>query len=155
EAVRKALLLDENDVNCHRLLCEVNMEERRLDQAQQHHELAFKLNPNDVRIVAQRGELLSWLGRHEEGAAWIEKAMRLDPFGSHKRAHLLGRALHAARCYGAAVDAFKQIQSPRYPNLVDMAACYAQLGEATAAETLAAEVLRVKPDFSAGAYVAK
>jgi adenylate cyclase len=155
EAVRKALMLDENDVNCHRLLCEVNMEERRLDQAQRHHDKAFELNPNDVRIVAQRGELLTWLGRREEGAAWVEKAMRLDPFGSHKRAHLLGRALHAARRYGAAVDAFKQIQSPRYPNLADMAACYAQMGEPTAAEALAAEVLRVKPDFSADAYVAK
>jgi adenylate cyclase len=155
EAVRKALMLDENDVNCHRLLCEVNMEERRLDQAQRHHDKAFELNPNDVRIVAQRGELLTWLGRREEGAAWVEKAMRLDPFGSHKRAHLLGRALHAARRYGAAVDAFKLIQSPRYPNLADMAACYAQMGEPTAAEALAAEVLRVKPDFSADAYVAK
>jgi len=155
EAVRKALMLDENDVNCHRLLCEVNMEEGRLDQAQQHHDKAFELNPNDVRIVAQRGELLTWLGRHEEGAALVEKAMRLDPFASHKRAHLLGRALHAGRRYGAAVDAFKQIQSPRYPNLADMAACYAQMGEATVAEALAAEVLRLKPDFSADAYVAK
>jgi adenylate cyclase len=155
EAVRKALMLDENDVNCHRLLCEVSMEEGRLDQAQQHHDKAFELNPNDVRIVAQRGELLTWLGRHEEGAALVEKAMRLDPFASHKRAHLLGRALHAGRRYGAAVDAFKQIQSPRYPNLADMAACYAQMGEATVAEALAAEVLRLKPDFSADAYVAK
>ncbi len=36
-----------------------------------------------------------------------------------------------------------------------MAACYAQMGEATAAEARAAEVLRLKPDFSADAYVAK
>ncbi len=155
EAIEKALMLDENDVNCHRLLCEVNMEGRRLDQAQLHHDKAFQLNPNDVRIVAQRGELLTWLGKHEEGAAWVEKAMRLDPFATQKRAHLLGRALHAARHYAAAVDAFKQIPSPRYAYQADMAACYAQMGEATAAEARAAEVLRLKPDFSADAYVAK
>ena len=113
--------------------------------------LAAKLNPNDVLIVAQRGELR--LGQHEEGAAWVEQAMRLDPFAAHKRTHLLGRALHAARRYADAVDAFKQIKSPRYGYLADMAACCAQMGDGAAAEAHAAEVLRLKPDFSAEAYV--
>ncbi len=153
EAVEKALMLDANDVNCHRILCEVNMEERRLDRAQFHHEKAFKLNPNDVQIVAQRGELLTWLGQHDDGVAWIEKAMRLDPFAAHKRAHLLGRARHAARRYADAVKAFDQIQSPRYAYLADTAACSAQMGDMAAAEVRAAEVLRQKPDFSAEAYV--
>ena len=62
-AIDKALSLDENDVECHRLLCEVYMESRRLDQAETHSDRALQMNPNDPRIVAQRGELLTWLGR--------------------------------------------------------------------------------------------
>ncbi len=103
ESVQNALKLDQNDVNCHRLLCEVNMEEHRLDAAKRHHEIAYRLNPNDVLIVAQRGELMTWLGNFDEGVTWIEKAIRLDPFAARKRAHLLGRALHGAQHYGAAL----------------------------------------------------
>jgi adenylate cyclase len=152
EAVHKALALDENNVDCHRVLCEINMEERRWDLAQLHHDKAFSLNPNDSLIVAQRGELLTWLGRADEGAGWVEKAMRLDPFEAHRRAHLLGRALHAARRYAAAIEAFKQVRSPRYAFVADMAACHARLGEADAAAARVADVLRLKPDFSSQAY---
>lgn len=153
EALDKALTLNENDVECHRLLCEVNMEDGRLDQAQLHHDKAFTFNPNDARIVAQRGELLTWTGKPEEGVPWIEKAIRLDPFAAHKRAHLLGRALYAARRYDLALDAFKQILSPRYTYLADMAACHGQLNDAQAGKAFTARVLHIKPDFSAGSYV--
>ena len=85
-AIDKALSLDENDVECHRLLCEVRMESRRFDQAETHSELPLAMNPNDPRIVAQRGELLTWLGRPDEGVEWIEKAIRVDPFGAPGRA---------------------------------------------------------------------
>ena len=153
-AVEKALILNENDVECHRLLCEVHMEERNWDQAQLHHDKAIALNPNDARIVAQHGELLTWMGKPDEGVPWIEKAIRLDPFEAHKRAHLLGRALYAARQYELALDAFRQIQIPRYAYLADMAACHSQLDDVQAAKAATAQVLQMKPDFSADAYVA-
>lgn len=153
ESVEQALALNENDVECHRLLCEVNMEESRWDQAKLHHDKAHALNPNDARIVAQRGELLTWMGKPEEGVPWIEQAMRLDPFEAHNRAHLLGRALYAARRYQLALDAFKQIQSPRYVFLADMAACHAQLGDAQSGKALAEQILQSRPDFSVASYV--
>lgn len=155
KSLHKALALDEYEVNCHRLLCELSMEEGHHDEAQLHHDKAYKLNPNNVLIVAQRGELLFWKGMHDEGARWVEKAMQLDPFAAHRRAHLLGRARHAARHYQAALDAFRQIRSPRVPFIADMAACYARIGDATAADARVAEVLRSKPNFSTAAYVEK
>jgi adenylate cyclase len=153
DALEKALELNENDVECHRLLCEVNMEDHQIDQAQLHHDKAFSQNPNDVRLVAQRGELLTWTGKPEEGVVWIKKAIKLDPFGAQYRAHLLGRALYAARRYPEALDAFKQIQSPRHTHIADMAACSAQIGDTTAAEARATDVMRLKPNFSAISYV--
>jgi hypothetical protein len=38
------------------------------------------LNPNSDLIVVQQGELLTWLGRPEEGIEWIKRAMRLNPY---------------------------------------------------------------------------
>ena len=152
-AIGKALSLDQNDVECHRLLCEVHMESRRLDQAQTHSERALQMNPNDPRIVAQRGELLTWLGRPEEGVEWIEKAVRIDPFGAPGRAHLLGRALYSARRYAEAIDAFKKIVSPSYMHLAEIAACHARIGDQVGATELATAALRLNPDFTVDQYM--
>ncbi len=150
----KAISLDENDVECHRLLCEVNMENKRLDRALIHGERAFSQNPNDPRLVAQKGELLTWLGKADEGVEWIEKSLRLDPHGAPGRAHLLGRALYGARRYAEAVEAFRQITAPRHGPLAEMAACHARLSHETEASELANAALAAKPDFTIESYVA-
>ena len=129
------------------------MESRRFDQAETHSELALVMNPNDPRIVAQRGEILTWLGQAEEGVEWIERAMRSDPFGAPSRAHLLGRALYSARRYADAIDAFKKIVSPRYMHLAETAACHARIDDQTAATELAAATLRLNPDFTVEQYM--
>jgi adenylate cyclase len=152
-AVNKALSLDENNVECHRLLCEVYMERRSLDRAAVHNGRALALNPNDPRIVAQKGELLTWLGESKEGVDWIKKAVRLDPHGAHARAPLLGCALYGARQYSEAAEAYRQITSPRYGHLANLAACYAQAGRHAAAEEQAAAVLHIKADFTIDGYL--
>ncbi len=129
------------------------MESRQLDQAEIHSELALAMNPNDPRIVAQRGELLTWLGRPDEGVEWIEKAMRIDPFGAPGRAHLLGRAFYTARCYAEAIDAFRKIVSPSYMHLAEAAACHARIGDQVCATELAAATLRLNPDFAVDEYM--
>ncbi len=155
EAIQRALSLDENNVECHRLLCEVLMEQHQLDQSVVHGERAFALNPNDPRLVAQQGELLTWLGKPEEGAEWIKKAARLDPHAAHKRAHLLGRALYGSRHYGDAIDAYKQISLPQYGHRAEWAASYAQMERGVEAREQAAAVRQINPDFSIKSYLQK
>lgn len=151
--IEKALLLNEDDVECHRLLCEVSMEGRRLDQAESHNNLALAMNPNDPRIVAQRGELLVWLGRAKEGVEWIEKAIRLDPFSASSRAHLLMRGLYCDRRYAEAIEAFRKIAKPRYMHLAEAAACYARMGAQTSASELTKVALQLNPDFTVDQYM--
>jgi adenylate cyclase len=149
----KALALDENDMECLRILCEINMELRELDKAEQFHNRAFAMNPNDPRMLAQRGELMTWMGRHDEGIEWVRKAMRLDPLGASSFAHLLGRALLAQRKYDEALKAYRQIPAPRYSHHADMAACHAQLGNETETQAEAAATLRLKQNFAIGRYL--
>ncbi len=87
------------------------------------------------------------------GAEWIRKAALLDPHGAHARAHLLGRALYGSRHYADAADAYRQITAPRYGQLADMAACYAQMGRDAEAKEQAAAALRLKPDFAIDSYL--
>ena len=148
EAAEKALSLDENNITGQWNMCEMHMMVARLEQAELHHQKAFALNPNDPRIVAQRGELLTLQGRPVEGADWARRAMRLDPYAAAGRAHLLGRALYVARRYADAIEAFKQVPVPRYDHHAEIAGCYAQLGSDEKARLHAGEVLRLKPGFS-------
>ena len=151
-ALNQAISLDESDVECHRLLCEVAMEQRDLAQAGIHNERALSLNPNDPRLVAQKGELLTWRGEGDAGAEWVETAMRLDPHGAPGRAHLLGRAHYTARRHDDAVAAYGAITAPNLRAHAGMAAAQAQAGDTAAAARHAAAVLELKPDFSAADY---
>jgi adenylate cyclase len=154
ENAEKALALDENDMECLRILCEINMEQRALDQAEKFHNRAFEMNPNDPRMLAQRGELMTWMGRHAEGAEWVQKAMRLDPLGAKSFAHLLGRALLAQHQYEEALQAYRQITAPRYSHHADMAVCHARLGNKDEAGSEASAAIRLKENFSIKGYLA-
>jgi adenylate cyclase len=150
----KALALDENDMECLRILCEIHMEQEDLDKAEHFHNRAFALNPNDPRMLAQRGELMIWLGKPEEGVEWVQKAMRLDPLGADGFAHLLGRAFRADHRYEDAIEAFKQVRVVRYQHSAELAACCAATGNDHEAAKQKAETIRLNPEFSTDKYVA-
>jgi adenylate cyclase len=153
DAVRKGLSLDPNNIECHRIMCEFGMMWSDLELAQMHHEKAFSLNPNDARIIAQRGELLTKLGDAEEGVRWVQKSMDLDPYGADSRAHLLGRALFSAHKYADAIAAFRRIPRPRPDHFADIAACCAQLELEKEAGTHVAKLLELNPEFTVKQFV--
>lgn len=153
QAVRTGIALDDNDIECNRILSEFGMIHSDWDAAWLYHEKALALNPNDSRIIAQRGELLTKLGRPEEGVKALEKAMTLDPFEADLRAHLLGRALLAARRYEEAVEAFRRIPKLRYDHHADIAACFAYLGDEDGATRHRQTVMELRPDFSISGYM--
>ena len=104
-------------------------------------------------MAAQRGELMTWMGRHAEGLEWVQTAMRLDPLGANSFSHLLGRALYGEHRYAEAIKAYMQIGVSRYQHHADLAACHAQMGNASDCEREVAETLRLKPDFSIESYL--
>ncbi|MEE8333752.1 MAG: BTAD domain-containing putative transcriptional regulator, partial [Alphaproteobacteria bacterium] len=128
ESVARALRLDENEVEAHRIQAEIAMATKRLDSAGQHNARALLLNPNDPRLLAQKGELLTWLGDAAEAVGWVRMAMRLDPYSAHGWAHLLGRALMMSGSYAEAAEAFLKCAFPRFGYHADAAGCYAALG---------------------------
>ncbi len=152
--LRKALALDPNDLEANRVVCEDHIAHGRLEDARRYNDRAYALNPNDPRIVAQRGELLTWLGRPDEGAEWVRAAMALDPFDTHTRAHLLGRALYAEERFRDAANAYAAHPELRWPRRAELAAALAMAGDGDAARAHADEVLRANQSFSAQGYAA-
>jgi adenylate cyclase len=149
-----ALALDDNDSDVHRILAAVNLTRDDHDKASYHQERALALNPNYDLVVVQQGELLTWLGRPEEGIDWIRKAMRLNPCHPERFWSHLGRACYCAEKYAEAAEAFSRIARPDCTHHAFLAATFAQMGNAVASAAHAAEVLRRDPGFSVAACIA-
>ena len=153
-ALQTALGLDDNDSDVHRILAAVSIAHGDHDKAAYHQERALALNPNDDLIVVQNGELLTWLGRPDEGIEWIKKAIRLNPYHPERFWNHLGRAYFVARRYAEAITAFRRISNPDHFHHSFLAAAHALLDEDAQARAHAAQVLELSPDFTVEGYLA-
>jgi adenylate cyclase len=151
--LQTALSLDDNDSDVHRILAAVNLNFNEHDKAVYHQERALNLNPNSDLIVVQQGEVLTWLGRPQEGIEWIRKAMRLNPYHPERFWSHLGRAQFVARDYASSLQSFSRISKPDHTHHAFMAAASAEMGNATSASAHVAEVLKLSPDFTITAYL--
>ena len=148
-----ALSLDDKDSDVHRVLAAVSLTRNELDKAVYHEERALNLNPNDDLIVVQQGELLTWLGRGEEGSEWVRKAMRLNPHHPERFWSHLGRALFGAKRYADAIESVQRISARNEQHLAMLAACHAMLGDAAAAESSVREAQARVPGMSLRQHV--
>ncbi|TIW47897.1 MAG: adenylate/guanylate cyclase domain-containing protein, partial [Mesorhizobium sp.] len=139
-ALDRALALDDNDADVHRILAAVNVNNNELTTARYHQERALALNPNYDLVVVQQGELLTWLGRPEEGIEWIRKAMQLNPHHPERFWSHLGKAHFAARQYGEAIEAFMHLSIMDSVQHAFAAACYGWLGDEIAAAAHLAKI---------------
>jgi adenylate cyclase len=148
-----ALALDDNDSDVHRILAAVHVAHDEHEKAEYHQARALSLNPNDDLVVVQNGEILTWLGRPEEGIEWIKEAMRRNPYHPERYWNHLGRAYFVARNYAEAIEAFSRITNRDHTHHAFLAASYAQLGDDDAAAAAAKDVMRLDPEFSAGRFI--
>lgn len=152
--LQKALALDENDADVHRILAAVSITRHDLTRARYHQDRALALNPNYDLVVVQMGELLTWSGRGDEGAEWIRKAMRLNPHHPARFWSHLGKAYFVARQYGKAIESFMHLSAMDASQHAFVAACYGWLGDRTAAVAHLARIRDLDPKFTIAAFLA-
>jgi adenylate cyclase len=71
QLVERVASLDENDTECHRIMCRIALIQAKFEKSGYHLERALALNPNDPRLVVQRGINLTSLGDPEAAIPWI------------------------------------------------------------------------------------
>jgi adenylate cyclase len=150
-----ALSLDDNDADVHRIMAGLALIRGDHDRALYHQERGLALNPNYDLLVVQQGELLTWLGRPEEGAEWILKAMRLNPYHPERFWSHLGRAHFVARRYAEAAAAFGRVAHPDVAQRSFLASILHALGDHEAASAHRVAVLAGDPSFTVTGYLAK
>ncbi len=75
----KALEVDPNDFECHRMQAEVYLSMHDFEKSKISGQKATSMNPNDPRVISVYGETLLRLNELEKGIEYLEKAYELDP----------------------------------------------------------------------------
>jgi adenylate cyclase len=141
----RAVALDDNDADVHRILAAVAITRNDMTRARYHQDRALALNPNYDLVVVQMGELFTWLGRSEEGVEWIRRAMKLNPHHPARFWSHLGKAWFVGRHYAQAIEAFMHLPTMDAQQHAFVAACYGWLGDRTAASAHVARIRELDP----------
>ena len=148
DASRRGLELDEDDSECHRLMSEIYLIQHKFEQAHYHNERGLSLNPNNPRLVVQRGYLLAYSGRPEEGVEWINKVIQLDPVHPEAYYANLGIAFHAAGKYEDSIRVFKQVPSLQSKHHAYLASSHIRLWQEPEAQEQVRLLQELEPEFS-------
>jgi adenylate cyclase len=151
--VERAASLDENNTECHRIMCRIALMQAKFAKSEYHLERALALNPNDPRLVAQRGINLIFLGDPEAAIPWIEKAMRLDPFSAFRYYLDLVRALFMAGRPAEALAVLERTTREHWEHYVWAAASNAAQNELSAAIESAQRSIALRPHLSIASYI--
>jgi adenylate cyclase len=151
--VQKALSLDENESEAHRILGAIYLhQDGQFERAEHHITRAIALNPNDANTAAKATELFSFTGRSQEAMASIKRAMSLNPLYPDWYWQELGLALYVGGQYTEAIDAFNRIAKLVEFDYAYLAACCVALGEVEQAKSHVANLLRMMPRASIRYY---
>jgi len=152
ELAQKLLSLDDSHPGGYVALSSVHLQKGEIREAVALREKAVALSPNSANIHNLLGvALLFEGGRTEEAIKEFKIANRLDPFPPNHVLHYTGVAYRVNGEYEKAIEFFKKVinRNPDYwLSHFGLAACYGLLGREEEARAAAAEVLRIRPNFS-------
>jgi adenylate cyclase len=151
EKAQYALMLDDNSRVAHFALAFTYLNMMRYDEALAANQRVLELNPNHAEGHAQRGLILSHVGRPAEALEAIRTAMRLDPRHPFFYVWILGQAQFLLKQTEDAIAQFeKSIESN--PDFVIghlmLASAYAHAGRIEDAQWEAEEILVLLPGFT-------
>jgi adenylate cyclase len=152
---KKALDLDDSYANAHSQLGLLYAMTRQYDKSIKQAEYSVELDPNSSSANDLLGMTLSYVGRHEEAITFHLKAIRLEPLapGNYYQ-HLCRVYFFTGNCSDAITACEEGLH--RVNNLMvrlDAIVAYSICGREEEAQTMAAEVLRIAPNFSCNHYV--
>jgi adenylate cyclase len=124
------------------------------DQAEHHLTHACELNPNDDLAILELGRMRMYCGQPEVGAELVRKAMRRNPFHANWYWNILGRCLHSAGNFEAAIPVFESVTTPQFWTHAYLAACYTATGNHARAQTHRDLTLAMRPGFGTASFSA-
>ena len=97
EAARRALALDPQLGEAHRILAQADEQAWRWSDAEGHYRSAIAVDPNDANAHLELGAHLLYQGRTDEGLALARRGRELDPLWPDRTVRLAWLLYHARR----------------------------------------------------------
>ena len=147
EELQMALALDDNDADVHRVLAALKLDLQRARQGGLSSGTRAEPQSEQRPDCRAAGEVLTWLGRAEEGIEWIRRAMRLNPYHPERFWSHLGRAQYSARAMATRSHPQQADGTRSDPSRLSCRVI-GPIGNRTAASAHTHEVLQRQPDFT-------
>ncbi len=152
EMFKKTIAMDASNAHAHSFLGWIHvLRERQYDAAVAECEQALALRPGSPLAHMWMGVVLLYAGRHEEAIRSLGQAIRFDPIPAGYVYRNYGTAYFHAERYEEAIVALKKSLDCAPNDFLThaaLAATYSWTDRLEEARKHAAEVLRIKPDFS-------
>ena len=137
ESFQKAIDLDPNDPEAHRILGAVKLLfEGDFEKAIFHHEKAIEICPSDTYHIARYAVLLCYLGEPEKAMEQIKRAIRIDPFCSDLVLETEGLCHFVSGDFTSALTSFKKMQIETRTSLFYTAASLQKKGNSEDAQKI-------------------
>ena len=149
----RALELDENEPEAHRIMGAICLLAGEFDKAKFHHLRAIELNPNDADLLARGADFCVCDGDAGKAIEMIEASKSIDPFVSEYTRVLEAKAFYFAERYSDAITAFHGLQKPSRMSLAVAVAASVNLTDAAALEAHRSNLLRLDPDFTIQSFL--
>ncbi len=145
---RKAIELDENDAEAHRIMGAYQMKKGNFEASEHHHCRAMELNPNDAYIQARTAAFYTFNHQPERALELIAEAEALDPFLPVWCLEEKGVALFNLGQYEEAISALNRLAFQTFRSRSYAVACAMALGDQERSRKALAEAVSISPDLT-------
>jgi len=146
--VKKAIELDENNAEAHRIMASYQIWLGNFDAAEHHLCRAMALNPSNAYIRARSADFYTFSHQPERALELIAEAEALDPFLPVWCLEEKGIALFNLGKYEEAISALDKLAFQTFRSRSYAAACAAALGDRKRARNAVAEAVSISPDLN-------
>ena len=152
KTIQKAIELDENEAEAHRIMGSIQMHCRDFEAAEYHHRRAMELNPSDAYIKARSAAFYTYKGEPTGALELIEAALAQDPFLPVWCLEERGVALFALGRFEEAISALGAMPFQTFRSRCYEAACRVSMGDQASAEQAISKALQIHPTLTASEF---
>ena len=149
---QKAIELDENDAEAHRIMGAIKMSCDDFAAAEYHHIRAMELNPSDAFIKARSAAFYTFKGEPSRALELIEAALAQDPYLPVWGVEERGVALFALQHFKEALAALAEMPFQTYRSRLYEAACRMSMDDKAGAIEAVAKALLIHPTLTASEF---
>lgn len=150
---QKAIELDENDAEAHRIMGAWLMEKGDYEASESHLCRAMALNPSNAYIRARSAAFYSFNQQPERALELVAEAEALDPFLPVWCVEEKGVALFNLARYEDAMSAFNGLAFQTFRSRTYFAACAMALGDQERAHRAVAEAVSISPELTLSRFL--